>query len=198
MTLDTRIYVHGKIDYRAVFVKCNQLLGATEQTRCTDEQDTDYRLGKKVTLPGSSWTIQNEPMQGLPGWLMLHYRPDAPLRVPGDHSKYCDGAADECYEPCGIPCWLEISIDTTYSYHGPEGGCGDLHAWFTAELGRWLNEQGVSFSWRNEFTGEVHQGFDGLEDLGRGGLKALEWFATEALPAIRAHALGEGTDEPLA
>jgi len=175
MTLDTRIYVHDPIDYREVFAKCDQLIGAHEGIKFTDE-------------PGC---IANAPMQGLPGWLMLYHGNGEPLREAGDHAQYCDGEADECFTPCGVPCWLEVSLDTAYGYHGPEGRCGDLHARVVAELGRWLDGKGIRWSWRNEFTSEVHQGYEGLTELGAGGLAALEWYATEALPAIAASMHGE-------
>ena len=77
MTLDTRIYVHGPVDHREAFVTFNRLIGADEGTRFSDEQDKTYRAGESFTLPDNPWTLMNEPMQGLPGWLMLHYRPGA-------------------------------------------------------------------------------------------------------------------------
>ena len=176
MTLNTRIYVHGRVDCREVFIKCNQLIGAHEGIAFKDE-------------PGMIW---NEPGQGLCALLDVTHGDGAPLREPGEHAKYCDdGGADECFTPCGVPCWLEVSFDTSYSYSGPEGGCGDLHARLVAELGRWLDGKDIRWSWRNEFTSEVHESYAGLEDLAAGGLKALGWFATEALPAIAAH-IAEG------
>jgi len=192
MTLDTRIYVHGPVDHREAFVKFNQLLGAHEGIRFRDEQDTTYRDGEWVTIPDGPWTLMNEPDQGLPGWLMLHYRPGAALRVPADVAA-CD---EDCDPDCTgtyhrKACWLEISIDTAYSYSGPAGGCGDLHARLVAEFGKWLDGKGVRWSWMNEFTGEVHWGYEGLEELGAGGLKALEWFSFDVMPAIAARFAAE-------
>ena len=191
MTLDTRIYLHDRADYREVFVKCNQLIGAHEGIRFTDEPVSDWKDGKRLRGPeDGEWTIWNAPGQGLCALLDLSYRKDAPLRAPGDHYRYCE--PDECDGGCAPACWLEVSFDTAYGYRGDNGeGCGDLHARLVAELGRWLDGKGVRWSWQNEFTGEIHSGYEGLTELGAGGLAALEWFAAEALPAIAAH-VGNG------
>jgi len=122
MTLDTRVYVLDPIDYRQVFVKCNQLIGATEGTRFEDR--------------GAS--IMNLPGQDLCAWLIIDYgkRP------------------------------MEVSFDTAYGYSGPEGGCGDLHARLVRGLGEWLDGKGVRWSWLNEWTSEVHEGYERLTELG--------------------------------
>lgn len=175
MTLDTRVYMHGPVDYREVFVKCNQLIGAHEGIKVTDEN-------------GSIW---NHPGQGLCALLDVYYGDGVPLVKPGDHDRYCDGEADECFAPCGVPRWVEVSLDTAYGYREDGLGCGDLHAKLVAELGRWLDGKGIRWSWQNEFTGEVHQGYEGLADLGEGGLRALDWFTAQAAPAIAAIAARE-------
>jgi hypothetical protein len=185
MTLDSRIYIQGPVSHLAVFIKCNQLLGAHEGVKCSDELDTIYSNVTKSYLPGppnGRRTLMNEPSQGLNAWLMLHYRAEGPLQKAGDHARYCE----DCEEPegCATPCWVEVSFDTSYGYKGPEGDCGDLHARIIAELGHWLDELGVDWSWMNEFTGEVHHRYDGLANLGAGGLKALTWPTDSAMPAV--------------
>ncbi len=164
MTPNTEVYIHDPVDYRDVFIKCNQLLGAHEGTAFTED----------------AGSISNKPAQGLPAWLFVYHGDNGPLVEPGRHSEYCDGGLDGCPAPCAVPCWIEVSFDTTYGYQGPDGGCGDLHARLTAELGRWLDGKGVSWSWRNEFTSEVHAGYAGLTELGAGGLAALDWFTAAA------------------
>lgn len=179
MTLDTRVYVQGRIDHKLLFVKCNQLIGAHEGVRFRDRQDEWPKNGAD-----NPWTIGNEPEQGLCAWMMVEYRPGRPLIAEGEHWQYCDPETDECPAPCGHPCWLEVSFDTAYSYSGPDGGCGDLHARIVAELGAWLDERGIPWSWRNEFTGEVHERYDGLTELGGGGAEASAWFRDIVAPAI--------------
>ena len=169
MTLDTHIYAHGPVDYREVFVKCNQLIGATEGTRFSDKDGT----------------ISNDPGQGLPGWLFVYYRKDAPLRTRDEavaHDSDCEPGCDGEYHD--VACYLEVSLDTAYGYSDDLGGCGDLHARFVAALGKWLEAKGSPWSWRNEFTGEVHVGADGLDELGTSGADARQWMNSSVLPAI--------------
>lgn len=175
MTLNTHIYAHGRADHREVFAKGNQLIGAHEGIRFRD----------------SDGTIMNEPDQGLPGWLMVEYRDGAPLRTEDDAAlcdTYCDPDCDGEYHD--VACYLEISLDTAYSYKDKLGGCGDMHARFVAALGAWLDGKGIRWSWKNEFTGEVHDGADGLGELGTGGAKASAWMAGTVLPAIAARFSG--------
>jgi hypothetical protein len=186
MTLDTRVYVHGPVDHRELFLRCNQLIGATERTRCEDKQDEEYRDGEWVTVPGGPHTIMNEPDQGLPGWLMIHYRPGAPLRTEaqtGEHDSDCDGE-DDCSWNHRRPCYAEVSIDTAYSYRDELGGSGDLHARFVAALGEWLDSKGIRWQWENEFTGEVFWGTERLGDLGKSGADAADWLRGTVLPAL--------------
>lgn len=94
--------------------------------------------GTRFTHAGP--VLRNDPGQGLCAWLWI----------------------TENLE--GVP--LTVDFDTAYGYHGPEGGCGDLHVRLVRQLGAWLDERGVRWSWLNEFTDEVFQGTDGLETLG--------------------------------
>ena len=80
MTLDTRIYVLDRIDYREVFVKCNQLIGAHEGIEFTDEPIPDYKAGECLPGPeGGDWFIWNKPGQGLCALLDITYRKTAAL-----------------------------------------------------------------------------------------------------------------------
>ncbi|TYK45225.1 hypothetical protein [Actinomadura decatromicini] len=184
MTLDTTVYVLDRIPHRDVFVKCNQILGATEATLSHDEQLRTWRRGVCKPEPGNAWHIGNDINQGLCALLDVYYRPDMPLRAADNGCEwYCDpGCGDEHSNPA---CWLEVSFDTTYGYRDEQGrGCGDLHASIVADLGRWLDERGVRWLWQNEFTGEIHSGYERLIDLCTGGFEATAWFQTTVLPAI--------------
>lgn len=182
MTLDTTILVLDRISHRDVFVKCNQLIGATEATEFRNEQVGSRR--KDGPPPGAPWSIGNKAAQGLCALLAIYYRPDAPLRAKdGDCHWFCDPDCDE--EDDTRACWLEVSFDTAYGYRDEQGrGCGDLHASLVAQLGQWLDERGVRWLWENEFTGEIHSGYDRLTDLCTGGFEAAAWFRTTVLPAI--------------
>ena len=188
MTLDTRVFVLDATDPQETFRHCRELLGATDRHTFTDG---DGYLG-------------NDPGQGLPAWLMLHYRSGAPLRTPEQAAEHdagiCNLPGTDWYDaesgPCdGVhgwqrACWLEISFDTAYGYRDERGfGCGDLHADIVSRLGQWLDERGVRWEWKNEFTGDVHGGSDRyarLVDLSTGGFEASAWFRTTVLPAIAA------------
>lgn len=181
MTLDTRVYVQDRMDFRELFAKCNQLIGGHEGIESTDKE-----------VGGERW-LYNRPDQGLCALLDVRYQPDGPLTEPGQHDRYCDGYEDGCGVPCGVPCWLEVSFDTTYGYRGDNGeGCGDLHARLVAELGQWLDSRGIRWSWLNEFTGEVHQGYAGLTELGTGGAEASDWFRNIVVPAIAMDTIEKG------
>lgn len=176
MTLSTYVYVRDQVDYREVFAITNQLIGAHEGVRFMDRKHED-----------GSRCISNNPDQGLCAWLLVTYNPAGPLTTPeqaAQHDDYCEPDCDgDHYDRA---CWLKVNLDTVYSYHGPDGGCGDLHARVVAELGQWLDGKGIRWEWRNEFTGEVHQGYDGLAELGSGGAEASDWFRNIAAPAIAA------------
>jgi hypothetical protein len=179
MTLDTRIYVVDEIDLRELFTKCQSLLTQyDEQGRAPEQQ-------RSKMYPGS---LDNEPMQDLPAWLMVHHGGERPHRTAGDGWKYAEPGDPVCTETEHSPvCWYEVSYDTAYGYRGPDGmGCGDLHARLIAELGAWLDGKGVRWKWQNEFTGEVHEGYDRLIELASGGFEATSWFQTTVVPAITA------------
>jgi hypothetical protein len=192
VTLDSRIYVHDEIQAADVFrtmqanlAKYDDRPDAPAQTWTVD-QDGYPKNGNN-----NPWTIANDCGQGLPAWLMVHYRPGAALRPDAEAcSQHCDTDPEdpEPYHSHGPAHWLVVSIDTSYGYRDAAGrGCGDLHALLIAELGQWLDARGVAWSWENEFTSEIHGGEDRyrrLVDLASSGFEASAWFRTTVLPAI--------------
>jgi hypothetical protein len=83
---------------------------------------------------------------------------------------------------------MYVDFDTAYSYTDSYGGCGALHARLLFDLGGWLDEQGIQWAWRNEFTGDVHIGdkYERLYDLVEGGQEAVRWFKGTVEPVIAA------------
>lgn len=178
MTLSTDIYIHHKVDPREVFTECLRLLGANEGVRTEDDPAWGGKEG--------SACIMTTPGQGLDAWTMVHYSADgSPLRTDATaHGEFCD---EDCSGTRHKPeHWVRVNFDTAYGYSGPEGGCGDLHARLVAQLGRWLDKQDITWTWRNEFTGELHPGYTGLEELSEGGRGAVHWLRSTVLPAIEA------------
>ena len=112
--------------------------------------------------------------------------PIVPPKPPiDDHDEDCE---DDCtgnwHHP---PHWFKVTFDTAYGYHDEQGRtCGVLHASLVAQLGQWLDDRGLRWAWRNEFTGEVHMGdrYERLYDLFKGGDDANRWFETIVKPAI--------------
>ncbi|WP_143676918.1 hypothetical protein [Kitasatospora sp. GP30] len=193
MTLDTRVFILDQISPQEVFQHCRELLGCTDHHTWTDEQ---------WSTTSGRWTLSNAPGQGLPAWLMVYHRPGAPLRsaeqaaehdpsicnLPG--TSWYDEEAGPCDGSDHAPaCWLTVSFDTSYGYSDERGyGCGDLHAEYIARLGQWLDAMGIRWCWENEFTGEIHTGYEQLTGLASGAFEASAWFRTTVLPAIETHA----------
>ena len=197
MTLCTHVYIHEEIEPMLVFAKCRDLLGCDK----THTAKFDFRFGE-----GEEWTVLNEAGQGLPALLYLEFCPGQALRTPSEsraHGKYCeDGCDGSSHDP---PCWIDVSFDTAYGYVDENGeGCGHLHVRLLAELGAWIERapsggrrsgtpSGARWSWRNEFTGEVHEGPDRLYELVDSGEKAHDWFTNVVRPAIEADIVGSGS-----
>lgn len=212
MTLDTRIAVRA-VDTSAheIFMYCRALLDTPDGTPyCTE---ADNHSGEPRN-PGEK-ELWHQPGLGLDAWLMLYYGAEGPLPC---HvcDKWCDaevGPAKWSTDPIppmvtqeGVDAhnehvandptengWatVEISIDTTYGFRNDRGeSCSDRHARFIHELGSWLDQRGCEWKWKNEYTGEWHDGREGLAEFGRyhdsdGG--PGEWFAGVVIPAIAAH-----------
>ena len=208
MTLSTDVYILDEVDPEQVFRFCQEMLTKYDDPRylspaaqkVRNEQDGDWEPLVRydgVTLvwaprAGAAWSRDNEPAQNLPAWLMTAYRPDGPLRAEArGHDEGCEDDCDGNYHDRA--CWMSVDFDTAYGYRDKRGwGCGDLHAALVAELGAWLTSRGVRWEWRNEFTGEVHVGPEGLVELGPGGAEAQDWYVNTALPAILSHAVEGG------
>lgn len=212
MTLSTKIYIQGEIGALDVFnFLVHQLLEFDNShrdftaVRTTAEADTDW----KTKQPTGLWTVETVIGQGLPAWTMVHHRPGGAYRTEVDAQAHDDGICNmpgSSYHDADEPvcdgshhtpaCHLMVDMDTAYGYTGPNGiGCSGLHGTMIVRLGTMLQERGVPFSWRNEYTGELHQGFDGLDGLLSAGDEANAWFNGVALPAIMLD-IARREDEP--
>ena len=103
---------------------------------------------------------------------------------------------EDCEDPCeyghlrdAFPYYASINLDTSYGYSGKGESCGTLHAKIVGSIGSWLDSEGIRWCWENEFTGEIHQGHDGLDGLGKGAAEASAWFLGSVLPAILSGAI---------
>lgn len=102
---------------------------------------------------------------------------DTPVR-----ERVCDDYKAGCKtigNPIGIglPALLEI-------YYGES--CSDLHARLIRALGQWCDGRGLPWKWQNEYTGEWHDAYDGLDEFGDAhkATGADNWFRNTVMPAI--------------
>lgn len=199
MTLSTNLYVLGPVDVPELFRFAQGLLTKYDDRRGPGRPLRQISNDEESWLGGGVRYLHNEIGQGLPAILGIHYRLDGPLATEGQTLTCTDDCdpEDEVLEPGEkryhhhlTACYADIDLDTTYGYRDSRGwSCGDLHAAMLGDIGRWLDERGIAWSWRNEYTGEVISGaerYNRLVELGRGGREAAEWFRTMALPAIMA------------
>lgn len=207
MTLSTNLYVLDLVDERELFRFCQGLLAKYDDRPESERQSPEQqKWSDSVRHPiwndPAGRTICNKIGQGLPAILSIDYGVERPLRTAkqvAEHDEDCNLPGGKYYDAerpnCDgtyhdRACWADIDFDTTYGYRDSRGwGCGDLHAVLVAEVGNWLDERGIRWEWRNEFTGDVHGGdtrYERLLDLVRGGDEAVNWFRTSVLPAIAA------------
>ena len=144
MTLLTKLVIVEPTPVREVFDECRRLLG-----------------GEDAVFFHKEGGYHNKSGQGLPALLSVAYGVDAPL-VPDP--EYPDER--DAYPP--VDAWsIEVCLETAYAYRAPNGaGCSDLHAWLIQQIGRWLTDRGLTWCWRNEFTGEWHPSSVATTELG--------------------------------
>lgn len=146
MPVTTSVYIHDQVDYRIVFAKCVELLGASARTRTRDDGDM----------------IFTRTDQGQLSWTWVEYGWDGPpLRAAADpHSERC---SPDCAVQHATACWVQAVVDAEDGYRDEHGGPGALSHRFVTAMGQWLDAQGVSWSWRtHQGDGVLHRGWDGL------------------------------------
>lgn len=199
MTLSTNLYVLDEVGIPQLFRFCQELLAANDDRVPPQLADQQVSVDKETWRGNGARCMRNEIGQGLPAILDVTYRPGGPLTTE-EQSKECTEDCDpadkdldpdeERYHYHPRACYADIDFDTAYGYRGSQGrGCGDLHAVLVSEVGKWLDERGVRWEWKNEYNGEVHGGDDRyarLIDLVSSGFEASAWFRATVLPAIAA------------
>ena len=199
MTLDSRVYILDEVPVAELFVFAQTLLGEYDEDRRGPDRQESF------VEPGNPWSMANRLGQGLPAILDVSYRPGAPLRTPEqaashkgdsycnhpDNPEWFDDDEPVCDSTEHQPaCWAELSLDTAYGYKDEQGwGCGDLHAVLISRIGQWCDERSLRWKWKNEFNGEIYEGYDRLIDIASSGFEASAWFRTTVIPAIAADIL---------
>jgi hypothetical protein len=190
VTLSTYLYIHDPVVIPDLLAEARRNLALYDEDGRRPEDHTPLDTARPWSETYK--TVGNEIGQGLPSMLLIHYGGDGPLRPSAsEHDDYCD---DDCSGEYHDPAmFAKVNWDTTYGYRNPKvGGCADLHARLIAHLGQWLDARSIDWSWRNEFTGEVHHRYDGLDAFIGDGAEARSWFAGSVLPAIAARAASAG------
>jgi len=175
MTLSTNVYILDKVDPQEVFDYCNNHLLHAKNPK-TSILDPKWEKDEDVT------GLENEPGQGIPAWLITKFRKSGEMLYPKDLTQNEYFGEDEesawgsrLYVPA---CYMDLDFDTSYSYRSALGDCNALHAFFILSLYNWLKGKGVRIKWKNEYTGEIFDGLDGLSEFFHAGSEAQEWFRT--------------------
>ncbi len=174
MTLNTKIWLTGAIDGEAAFgLALQAILVAGRSTKPADgvkrwvtpagqlpgwlptDTATDPALLRELFACDVD-TIATTLGQGLPAAVQCLYHTD------GSAVKVAD---------TGTACQAELSWDTSYSYAKGTYGCADLHAAALCHLASLLPD-GVGLSWKNEYTGDLHEGVEFADLLGLAGRTA--------------------------
>ncbi|WP_051325994.1 hypothetical protein [Glycomyces tenuis] len=187
MTLSTDMYIQGEVDLAELRDVVKAALAKHDDQGRTPDQQV-WETGGEV------WTHSDltTPGQGLPAWTFIHYGENGAWRNP--EPEYEDPEyVDEGEEPRIVTPrhFARIDFDTAYGYTGPNGeGCSELHTALMIQVGAWIDAQGVPWQWRNEYTGEIHNAYEGFEEFAGNGYEATAWFK-RVMPAIAAAAAEE-------
>jgi hypothetical protein len=167
----TKVGLRGDVDARDLFLWINtHLLNA--------ESPLFVEHGPSVS---GDCSFRNRPGQGFSAWLdVTHRNGEEIVYLPEDTTGWDQDDIDYHSEyPTGVRAMA--SFDTAYGYRGPNGeGCSMLHAAFIAALiERYASPRGLSVVWQNEFTGEWHEGTDGLNEFA-----GQDFIASNALNTV--------------
>jgi hypothetical protein len=182
MTLATRVLITAPVTPKKLWDDILEIVAKDfdRPVQVKDEISTSYhRVPEDITDARTTQTLIG---QGLPAWTWMTYRNF------GDPFPSYTQDPEDYDDPTTFPAsYADVMFDTSYGYQDSYGGCATLHARFLVHL----LQKGYTFSWVNEFTGELHEGLDGLEAFMDGGAEAEEWFQTVVLPVIEEEMRGE-------
>jgi hypothetical protein len=164
MTLSTDMYVQKPVDLHALkYVVQAALAEFDEYSRTPDQQLWDI----ESSAFRNTWSTVVG--QGLPARTWIHLGAEDAWAQPND--EYAD---DSDYDEDGEPAlqtpkhFALINFDTAYGYRDAKGqGCAELHMQLMTRVGKWLDEQSVPWKWRDEFTGDIHDAYDGFDTFGK-------------------------------
>ena len=192
MTLNTAVYILDPIDPLEVQSFFNKHLlkvtdpiiehkPATNWNRETRTWDEDPEV----------MDLDNQVGQGFDAWYMSQYRKGGlPLHAEDVYSEVDEDYPDEEPYVESRKCFMKVNFDTAYGYISPKGGCAELHTYYIVALHDWLATKGVRIQWVNEFSGEIFDGLNGLDDFSKAGDDARKWFKS-IMPGVMASIAAE-------
>lgn len=151
MTLHSRLAVHGPVDALALFDFARGLLGVPL------EKQIQVKPSPCHFDPGTVH-VGNQIGQGFSAIVDMEYCVERPIRYPDDDE------GSKWYPPKDT--FIELGWDTAYGYKDEFGGCSRLHARYIQQVGEYLDECRVDWSWYDEFYGDWHSRYDMLDMLG--------------------------------
>lgn len=172
MTLSTDLYIHDLINPELVYDKCMELMG---------EDPTTAQVSRDPE------GISNERGQDFDALLSIYHTADG-RPIPVDPEAVRQPPRH----------YVRVNWDTSYAGRSKLQGfnCDTLHAHYIVALGRWLDDLECDWSWRNEYTGQIHHKYEGIVEFLGNGANAREWFETVVLPAITAKNAPPGAEAP--
>lgn len=168
MTLNTVIGLRGNLNFDEVVKLSNKLIEAKNPT---------FTEGPSTFSKGL-WQYSNNPGQGFSAWLYAYRSMEGVDNTDGvwvveDYDEDGEVISEE-----DLDVNIRLEFDTTYGYSDPiYGGCSSLHAFYIMILNQYVLERGGSLVWQNEYTGELNNGLEGIEEFMENGLGAMEWFS---------------------
>lgn len=193
MTLNTSVYILDPIDVEELFAWGNDNLIKPSST----PRVTRYSIGDLPysfdSTPITHAHVGNDLGQGFDAIFDIDHwegalHDAAEEEEDEDMKKYFSNRPKH---------YAEVSFDTSYGFkessaHPGISGCDNLHALYVGLLHQHLSEKGVRMAWKNEYSGEIFEGINGIDTLLKDGDDTQEWFHNIAKPTIEAIVASEG------
>jgi hypothetical protein len=164
--LQSAMFVHAAVDADELYDTTLEAMLAFDSNMSgfTDVS----KVEQPVTITPGLW--MKSPV-GLSTKAMVLYKPDgAPALDEADALLQRAACRNpECKPENHFPAHrLMVAFETHVDYNDVRRNwnCGQLHAALLFKLGAWLDDRGIPWSWTSEADDTVHNGYDGLNELG--------------------------------
>ncbi len=158
----TAIHLHGQVNPEELYDNAVNAILTYDTVTWSDIHKIDMPV---IEQPGVQMLV---PVGGHIK-MMVSYRKDGkPLSDEGDfllRRAACDNP--DCEPGHHYPAHemiVAFATDVTYSAAGA-ANCGQIHAALIYQIGNWLEDQGVSWTWASLLNPETHSGYDNLNKM---------------------------------